>query len=114
MLSPVSGPSRGNEIRPDRSSTTPEPSVRSGQQSEFERVLEEEMALHLAANDAQPTASPPFQPILPETRADRPFVPPVAGPTQNDPARLGLPAKQEPDLQDEIARIFGEMSADRH
>ncbi|MBW8282197.1 MAG: flagellar biosynthetic protein FliO [Rhizobium sp.] len=114
VLSPVSGPSRGIEPRPDRSSVTPEPPVRSGQQSEFERVLEEEMALHLAANDTQPTASPPFQPILPETRADRPFVPPVAVPTKNDPARPGLPAKQEPDLQDEIARIFGEMSADRH
>ncbi|MBC7312938.1 MAG: hypothetical protein H5U11_10640 [Rhizobium sp.] len=72
------------------------------------------MALHLAANDARPTASPPFQPILPETRADRPFVPPIAGPVVNDASRPGVPAKQEPDLQDEIARIFGEMSADRH
>lgn len=114
VLSPVSAPSRGSEPRPDRPSSTPETPVRSGEQSEFERVLEEEMALHLAANDAQPTASPPFQPILPETRADRPFVPPIAGPVVNDASRPGVPAKQEPDLQDEIARIFGEMSADRH
>lgn len=114
VLSPVSAPSRGSEPRPERPSTMPETPVRSGEQSEFERVLEEEMALHLAANDARPTASPPFQPILPETRADRPFVPPIAGPVVNDASRPGVPAKQEPDLQDEIARIFGEMSADRH
>ncbi|MCA1967719.1 MAG: flagellar biosynthetic protein FliO [Rhizobium sp.] len=114
VLSPVSAPSRGSEPRPDRPSSTPETPVRSGEQSEFERVLEEEMALHLAANDARSTASPPFQPILPETRADRPFVPPIAGPVVNDASRPGVPAKQEPDLQDEIARIFGEMSADRH
>ena len=114
VLSPVSAPSRGSEPRPDRPSSTPETPVRSGEQSEFERVLEEEMALHLAANDARPTASPPFQPILPETRADRPFVPPIARPVVNDASRPGVPAKQEPDLQDEIARIFGEMSADRH
>lgn len=114
VLSPASTPSRGSEPRPDRPSSTPETPVRSGEQSEFERVLEEEMALHLAANDARPTASPPFQPILPETRADRPFVPPIARPVVNDASRPGVPAKQEPDLQDEIARIFGEMSADRH
>ena len=88
--------------------------ARSGEQSEFERVLEEEMALHLAANDVQPTASPPFQPILPETRADRPFVPPIDVPARNDATRPSAAAKPEPDLQDEIARIFGEMSADRH
>lgn len=114
VLAPVSGPSRGSEIRPDRPPAMPETAIRSGERSEFERVLEEEMALHLAANDAQPTVSPQFQPIRPETRADRPFVPPIAGPAPDDVARPGPPAKQDPDLQDEIARIFGEMSADRH
>jgi len=86
--------------------------------SDFERVLEEEMALHLAADPA-PAAQPAstISPILPETRADRPRPPvsavlpegnrPVAGQTNAQPG-------EEPNLQNEIARIFGEMSASRN
>jgi hypothetical protein len=86
--------------------------------SDFERVLEEEMALHLAADPA-PAAQPAstIAPILPETRADRPRPPvsavlpegnrPVAGQTTAQPG-------EEPNLQNEIARIFGEMSASRN
>ncbi len=114
VLSPVSGPSPRSDARTDLPSAAPEAPVRSGELSVFERVLEEEMALHLAANDALPTASMPFQPLLPETRADRPVVPPMATPVRVDPARPSATAQQEPDLQNEIARIFGEMSADRN
>ncbi|PPJ46318.1 flagellar biosynthesis protein FliO [Rhizobium sp. KAs_5_22] len=114
VLSPVSGPSPRSDARADLPSAAPEAAMRSGELSEFERVLEEEMALHLAANDAQPMAPAPFQPLLPETRADRPVVPPMATPVRVDPARPSAAASQEPDLQNEIARIFGEMSADRN
>lgn len=115
VLAPVSIPSPRSDTRPDQPSAEPEVPARSGELSEFERVLEEEMALHLAANDAQPAAAPvPFPPLLPETRADRPVVPPMATPMRVDPARPTATASQEPDLQNEIARIFGEMSADRN
>ncbi|WP_454746136.1 flagellar biosynthetic protein FliO [Ciceribacter selenitireducens] len=115
VLAPVSIPSPHSDTRPDQPSAEPEVPARSGELSEFERVLEEEMALHLAASDAQPAAAPvPFPPLLPETRADRPVVPPMATPMRVDPARPSAAASQEPDLQNEIARIFGEMSADRN
>jgi len=92
-----------------------EPAARD--MSDFERVLEEEMALHLAADPAQ-KAAPQSQQILPETRADRPRAPiaailpegnrtPGAAPNPPQPG-------QEPNLQTEIARIFGEMSASRN
>lgn len=73
------------------------------------------MALHLAAaNDQQPKVATPFATILPDTRPDRPVVPPIATPVRADTARPATPAPEEPDLQNEIARIFGEMSADRN
>lgn len=93
----------------------PEFQRRSTEQSEFEKVLEQEMALHLAAaNDPLPKVTPPFASILPDTRPDRPVVPPIATPVRADTARPATPAPEEPDLQNEIARIFGEMSADRN
>ncbi len=93
----------------------PEFQRRSTEQSEFEKVLEQEMALHLAAaNDQQPKVATPFATILPDTRPDRPVVPPIATPVRADTARPATPAPEEPDLQNEIARIFGEMSADRN
>lgn len=87
--------------------------------SDFERVLEEEMALHLAADPA-PAAKPvpTISPILPDTRADRPR-PPVTAvlPEGNRPTATAQNSQQqgqEPNLQTEIARIFGEMSASRN
>jgi len=85
--------------------------------SDFERVLEEEMALHLAADPA-PAPAPSLPPILPETRADRPRPPvaaiiPEAGRTPNGTPNASQQG-QEPNLQNEIARIFGEMSASRN
>jgi hypothetical protein len=92
--------------------------------SDFERVLEEEMALHIAADPgpqrSQPAAAPAVPPLLPETRPDRPRLPigaiaaeprPSATPTAG--ANPAQPA-EEPNLQTEIARIFGEMSASRN
>lgn len=97
--------------------------------SDFERVLEEEMALHLAADPLPlPPAgnfkgdSPMSQPFLPEIRSARPGLPisavlpesrhattPVAKPATDADAK-----PDEPNLQNEIARIFGEMSASRN
>ncbi|EKF59658.1 hypothetical protein QWE_10557 [Agrobacterium albertimagni AOL15] len=87
--------------------------------SDFERVLEEEMALHLATDPAPaPQPAPQTPQILPETRADRPR-PPIAAilPETNraTPASPNAPQPApEPNLQNEIARIFGEMSASRN
>lgn len=85
--------------------------------SDFERVLEEEMALHLSADPA-PKPATQLPQILPDTRADRPRPPVTAvlpdvarsNDTQTPPSQQG----QEPNLQNEIARIFGEMSASRN
>ncbi|PYB75242.1 flagellar biosynthetic protein FliO [Rhizobium wuzhouense] len=91
--------------------------------SDFERVLEEEMALHIAADPGppRPEASPttPIPALLPETRPDRPR-PPI-GAMVAEPRQAAAPAgtnpaqpAEEPNLQNEIARIFGEMSASRN
>ena len=114
VLSPASSTPARSEARPDQPPVAQEAPARSAELSEFERVLEEEMALHLAANDARPVASAPFPSLMPETRADRPVVPPIATPVRVDPVRPATAAPEEPDLQNEIARIFGEMSADRN
>ncbi|WP_159948029.1 flagellar biosynthetic protein FliO [Rhizobium sp. 18065] len=95
--------------------------------SDFERVLEEEMALHLAADPLPlPQASnlkgdsPMTQPFLPEIRSDRPGLPISAILPENrhvtpPAAKPATDAKpDEPNLQNEIARIFGEMSASRN
>jgi hypothetical protein len=65
--------------------------------SDFERILEQEMANNLAARE---TAVIP-QPDNRQTPPRNPGVPPVTG------------ATPEPSLQAEVARIFGEMSVTR-
>lgn len=112
VLSPAAEtPAIGRPSGPPSAST--EVPERNREPSEFERVLEEEMALHLAASEVPAKAPLAFEPILPETRADRPVVPPIAAPIRSDESRPSATTAEEPDLQDEIARIFGEMSADR-
>ncbi|CAN7317542.1 flagellar biosynthetic protein FliO [Neorhizobium sp. LjRoot104] len=64
--------------------------------SDFERILEEEMANNLAARETAVVPAPNRQ-IQPRN----PGVPPVTG------------ATPEPSLQSEVARIFGEMSVTR-
>lgn len=104
-------------VKLDQPAPTTSPQARDI--SDFERVLEEEMALHLAADPA-PVAKPavPMPQMLPETRADRPR-PPVAPMVQEAPRTAAAQTNpvdqgQEPNLQTEIARIFGEMSASRN
>ena len=64
--------------------------------SDFEKILEQEMANNLAAREAAASGQPNRQ-TLPRD----PSVPPVTG------------ATPEPSLQAEVARIFGEMSVTR-
>jgi flagellar biogenesis protein FliO len=91
--------------------------------SDFERVLEDEMALHIAADPGparvEAPAVAPISALLPETRSDRPR--PPLGIMGTDPRQPTSPAgantanaAEEPNLQNEIARIFGEMSASRN
>ncbi|TDK36661.1 flagellar biosynthesis protein FliO [Rhizobium deserti] len=64
--------------------------------SDFEKILEEEMASNLAAREATTIPQPNRQ-----TPPRDPAISPVTG------------ATADPSLQDEVARIFGEMSATR-
>lgn len=74
----------------------------TGLGSDFEKILEEEMASNMAARDASLAGrtNRPLQQVGPAVA-----VPVVAAP--------GSAAKDEPSLQSEVARIFGEMSASR-
>jgi len=71
----------------------------TGLGSDFEKILEEEMAQNMAARDA--------------SLANRPL--PQAGPAVAVPmvTAPGRATRDEPSLQSEVARIFGEMSASR-
>ncbi|MFN4208359.1 MAG: flagellar biosynthetic protein FliO [Agrobacterium albertimagni] len=126
VLVPVQATASARLVEPQRidpqvesqpSAGPSEPEARD--MSDFERVLEEEMALHLATDPAPaPQLAPQTPQILPETRADRPR-PPIAAilPETNRATPASPNAAQpapEPNLQNEIARIFGEMSASRN
>lgn len=128
VLTPAPAPAPGNQqsadpVRHAVAAAEParkrEPEVPAKDLSDFERVLEEEMALHLAADPVPPTRhAPELAQILPETRADRPrppltVLPPEGARTPAASASTSQQA-QEPNLQTEIARIFGEMSASRN
>jgi len=81
--------------------------------SDFERVLEEEMAIHLAATAPGTEINRPEKPFVPEIRPDRPVsIPPI--PPQPKPETQSAGTGDEPNLQNEIARIFGEMSVNRN
>ncbi|MGF9567338.1 flagellar biosynthetic protein FliO [Neorhizobium sp. JUb45] len=66
--------------------------------SDFERILEEEMASNLASGNAAPAVGPAVQNAPGQLPRRDPSLARVTG------------ATQEPALQNEIARIFGEMS----
>ncbi|KQZ54864.1 hypothetical protein ASD54_06070 [Rhizobium sp. Root149] len=89
---PVSPPPQPVAKEPDMEAAKPR-----SLGSEFDRILEEEMANNLSAQKSDP-AKDSFTPMLP--RRD-PANPRVTG------------ATAEPMLQNEIARIFGEMSVTR-
>jgi hypothetical protein len=72
--------------------------------SDFEKILEEEMASNLAARDAA-LAGRGSRPIAQNGAANIP----TAGPAVPVPGA----SRQDPPLQAEVARIFGEMSASR-
>jgi hypothetical protein len=72
--------------------------------SDFEKILEEEMASNLAARDAA-LAGRGSRPIA---QNGTPNIP-TAGPSVPVPGA----SRQDPPLQAEVARIFGEMSASR-
>ncbi|WP_054158674.1 flagellar biosynthetic protein FliO [Rhizobium sp. AAP43] len=93
--------------------------------SEFERVLEEEMALHLAASPTPGPAAagprPAVSQVVPDVLTETPRLPMdliLGERRQNavDDSKLTPDAESanEPSLQNEIARIFGEMSASRN
>lgn len=74
----------------------------TGLGSDFEKILEEEMANNMAARETSLS-----------NRTSRPL--PQAGPAVAIPvvAAPGNAKRDEPSLQSEVARIFGEMSASR-
>lgn len=98
---PASGAATAPADEPDEQDATaaPEPKTRS-LGSDFDRILEEEMANNLAAEPAPMAPSAATAPTPSMPRRD-PASPRVTG------------ATPEPSLQNEIARIFGEMSVTR-
>jgi hypothetical protein len=96
-------PSRVVPINPDDISTAAPSASEKPKMlgSDFEKILEEEMAQNLAAREnagRETIAAPAPNRQLPQRD---PAVAPITG------------ATAEPSLQDEVARIFGEMSATR-
>ncbi|RCW28532.1 flagellar biosynthesis protein FliO [Ciceribacter lividus] len=83
--------------------------------SDFERVLEEEMERHLAATASAAPVPASDIAAAPAIRPERPVgIPPVVGAPKVDVAgNRPSDVAEEPSLQKEIARIFGEMSASR-
>lgn len=83
--------------------------------SDFERVLEEEMERHLAASASAAPVPASDNAAAPAIRPERPVgIPPVVGaPKVEVTGKRPSDAAEEPSLQKEIARIFGEMSASR-
>ncbi len=107
------------ELAPEPRPSPEEPKVDEAPKqripSDFERVLEEEMERHLAATaSAAPVAATDIA-AASAIRPERPVgIPPVGGAPKVDVAgNRPSDAAEEPSLQKEIARIFGEMSASR-
>ncbi|SFB38880.1 Flagellar biosynthesis protein, FliO [Rhizobium sp. NFR07] len=72
--------------------------------SDFERILEEEMATNLAARDAA---------LIGRGSRPLPHPAPAGAPTVGPTVPVPGASRQDPPLQAEVARIFGEMSASR-
>lgn len=80
------------------------PEKPKGLGSDFEKILEEEMANNLAAREAPRLRIENQPPTQPPTQQE--------GKAEPSSTQEGRPAV-EPTLQDQVARIFGEMSASR-
>ncbi|MDO1584541.1 flagellar biosynthetic protein FliO [Rhizobium oryzicola] len=97
-LQPQPAQVRPQRVEPEVSIAPPAPQTAPTKTlgTDFERILEEEMANNLAANRS------PSEPVSASTLPNRdPSQPRVTG------------ASPEPSLQNEVARIFGEMSVTR-
>ena len=97
-IQPQPAPVRPQRVEPEVSIAAPASQVAPTKTlgTDFERILEEEMANNLAANRS------PSEPVSAPTLPTRdPSQPRVTG------------ASPEPSLQNEVARIFGEMSVTR-
>lgn len=88
-------------FEPDAAPTVTPAQVRTPEFSEFERVLEEEMASHMAADPRLAKSLSGLGPV------------PVYAPADAKPTPVAG-AGEEQNIQKEIARIFGEMSASRN
>lgn len=88
-------------LEPEVAPTVTPAAVRTPEFSEFERVLEEEMASHMAADPRLAKSLAGLGPV------------PVNAPADSKPAPI-TGAGEEQNIQKEIARIFGEMSASRN
>lgn len=94
---------QSDRFEPEITPTVTSAPVRTPEFSEFERVLEEEMASHMAADPRLAKSLTGLRPV------------PVNAPADSKPAPVtGTGAGEEPNIQKEIARIFGEMSASRN
>lgn len=95
-------PAAAPVVRPAPPPVTASTERPTGLGSDFEKILEEEMAQNMAAREAS-LANRPGRP-LPQAG------PAVAIPVVTTP---GAATREDPSLQSEVARIFGEMSASR-
>ncbi len=108
-----------SELAPEPQPSPEEPKVDEAPKqripSDFERVLEEEMERHLAATASAAPVPATDIAAAPAIRPERPVgIPPVVGAPKVEVAgNRSSEAAEEPSLQKEIARIFGEMSASR-
>lgn len=95
-LTPPVVPMPATPARPPAPATAAAPAKPLG--SDFERILEEEMASNLASGNTAPAVGPAVQNAPGQQPRRDPSLARVTG------------ATQEPAMQNEIARIFGEMS----
>lgn len=103
---------------------TEQSSAPKREMSDFERVLEQEMAIHLASSPTPPhlnAAEKTQRSMTPDALTEGPRLPAdlllgegLVGRRSGNNLTENAKADDDPNLQNEIARIFGEMSASRN